>query len=609
MVIFMIHAYSERCFWSLRLLHSLHLLPCHLSDHPAVPAARHLQLPWCRGKNTCVLPLRTLAPWPRTILPHNRSSSVPRSSFALHSPGNPRVSCPNVGSSSTEKPFAVGSNTIIVSSSQVQHADSVKNRGTERPLAGPEDRATNRNLVHHNRTKSPRDVAFLEKVLDNVRQKFRCPKEDYMDQVDTNMALWWIFMTACTKAAVHLGKHNAETVGAVGNTDFSDAESCPRATVWNTRSEYGWQVFWYTNMLLHCWQWNWTSFRNRCCALVAIFQNTHIQLNSSQTKLGGVLVRIVSWWVEDFPKAHCTAASSGSPQSDGGRAQHHAAGFQESHHLHVDVQRYQLEPKRQWSWMQMTTRHVLPNTPKVVLKDIGHSLDVEKKGGVLHSLTSRMDYGAEPQKKWWIHLWQFGIRYSVERAFLSRGPLKSNGGGKTSIHFIAEPDTAELLLRSVVSVYQFSFYGAVADWCEELSQRDEDHPSSGTGRRPVAEVTGDHAQQVPSEGVSSLTNGPQWSQRARQHDEKIDNIPEDLQFTETCADAGFTRKYLWRTTFHNHSQCPCGRLRHCKLVSRRHVPLKWRETCPKVFTRGNIIIGLVRSELVTKRYDRRLILW
>ena len=49
--------------------------------------------------------------------------------------------------------------------------------------------------------------------------------------------------------------------------------------------------------------------------------------------------------------------------------------------------------------VQMTTRHVLTNTPKVFLKDIGHSSDLEKKFGVLHSLTSRMDYGAEPQKK------------------------------------------------------------------------------------------------------------------------------------------------------------------------------------------------------------------
>ena len=35
---------------------------------PAVPTARHLQLPRCGGQIPCALPLRTLAPWPRTSL-------------------------------------------------------------------------------------------------------------------------------------------------------------------------------------------------------------------------------------------------------------------------------------------------------------------------------------------------------------------------------------------------------------------------------------------------------------------------------------------------------------------------------------------------------------
>ena len=37
----------ECCFWSLRHLHSLLLLPHHLSDHPVLPTARQLQLPRC----------------------------------------------------------------------------------------------------------------------------------------------------------------------------------------------------------------------------------------------------------------------------------------------------------------------------------------------------------------------------------------------------------------------------------------------------------------------------------------------------------------------------------------------------------------------------------
>ena len=59
-------------------LHSLVLLPHHLSDHPAVPTAIHLQLPRCGGQIPCALPLRTLAPWPRTSPSHVKNSMIER---------------------------------------------------------------------------------------------------------------------------------------------------------------------------------------------------------------------------------------------------------------------------------------------------------------------------------------------------------------------------------------------------------------------------------------------------------------------------------------------------------------------------------------------------
>ena len=45
--------------------------------------------------------------------------------------------------------------------------------------------------------------------------------------------------------------------------------------------------------------------------------------------------------------------------------------------------------------------------------------------------------------------------------------LKSKGGGKLSIHFCADGDTVETVLRTIISVNQLSIYGAVSDLCEE----------------------------------------------------------------------------------------------------------------------------------------------
>ena len=50
---------------------------------------------------------------------------------------------------------------------------------------------------------------------------------------------------------------------------------------------------------------------------------------------------------------------------------------------------------------------------------------------------------------------------------LSRGTLKSKGGGKLSIHLCADGDTIETVFRTIISVNQLSINGAVSDLCEE----------------------------------------------------------------------------------------------------------------------------------------------
>ena len=50
---------------------------------------------------------------------------------------------------------------------------------------------------------------------------------------------------------------------------------------------------------------------------------------------------------------------------------------------------------------------------------------------------------------------------------LSRGQLKSKGGGKLSIHYCANQDTITTTVRTITSENQLSLYGAVAEMCEE----------------------------------------------------------------------------------------------------------------------------------------------
>ena len=50
---------------------------------------------------------------------------------------------------------------------------------------------------------------------------------------------------------------------------------------------------------------------------------------------------------------------------------------------------------------------------------------------------------------------------------LSRGVLKSKGGGELSMHYCADPGTIETVFRTIISAYQLSICGAVSDLCEE----------------------------------------------------------------------------------------------------------------------------------------------
>ena len=67
---------------------------------------------------------------------------------------------------------------------------------------------------------------------------------------------------------------------------------------------------------------------------------------------------------------------------------------------------------------------------------------------------------------------------------LSRGTLKSKGGGKLSIHFCVDGDTIEAVFRTLNSVHQLSIYWAVSDLCEEYGTC-----QTRTGRPVLAELS------------------------------------------------------------------------------------------------------------------------
>ena len=101
--------------------------------------------------------------------------------------------------------------------------------------------------------------------------------------------------------------------------------------------------------------------------------------------------------------------------------------------------------------------------------DNGHSLGLEqRKSGILSVKTVTQGKWHKIAEKMMVTLAESGHPVFRASSLLSRGVLKSKGGGKLSIHYCADFATIETVFRTIVSVHQLSICGAVSDLCEEF---------------------------------------------------------------------------------------------------------------------------------------------
>ena len=92
---------------------------------------------------------------------------------------------------------------------------------------------------------------------------------------------------------------------------------------------------------------------------------------------------------------------------------------------------------------------------------------VQRKSGILPR-TVHKEPGTILRRKCCWNSQKADTQFFVSWVHCPRGVLKSKGSGKLSIHFFAVGDTIETVFRTVISVNQFSIYGAVSDLCEKI---------------------------------------------------------------------------------------------------------------------------------------------
>ena len=101
-------------------------------------------------------------------------------------------------------------------------------------------------------------------------------------------------------------------------------------------------------------------------------------------------------------------------------------------------------------------------------QDVGHSSDLDQtRSGILLMVANHKGEWDRVAELMMLKFGESGHPVFRATSSLSRGTLKSKGGGKLSIHFCADGDTIEIVFRTIISVDQLSIYGAVSDVCEE----------------------------------------------------------------------------------------------------------------------------------------------
>ena len=117
---------------------------------------------------------------------------------------------------------------------------------------------------------------------------------------------------------------------------------------------------------------------------------------------------------------------------------------------------------------------------------------------------------------------------------LSRGTLKSKGGGKLSIHFCADGRTIETVFRTIMAVNQLSIYGAVSEVCEEYKAC---HVRT---ERPVLAGQSDPLFEPASSLMTTptlLIDDPAQEDLLQKYQERVERLSQQNRVIKMCTDA------------------------------------------------------------------------
>ena len=137
---------------------------------------------------------------------------------------------------------------------------------------------------------------------------------------------------------------------------------------------------------------------------------------------------------------------------------------------------------------------------------------------------------------WWSKFGESGHLVFRATSPLSRGTLKSKGGGKLSMHFCADGDTIETVFRTIVSVNQLSIYGASLRFVWGIQCLSNKNEETRVGRTIWPIVCAD---KFVDENTYTFERRSCTRRSIAKVPKKVEKLSRQNRLIKFCTDAGF----------------------------------------------------------------------
>ena len=182
---------------------------------------------------------------------------------------------------------------------------------------------------------------------------------------------------------------------------------------------------------------------------------------------------------------------------------------------------------------------------------------------------------------------------------LSRGTLKSKGGGKLSMHYCADQGTIQTVFRTIISVNQLSTYGAVSDLCEECK-------TCHVRAVRLVMVGQSDPLFVPSVMKTHThrpsTDDPAQEDLLQRYQERVERLSQQDRVFRFCTDAGFLTTVEVGQYFMTKDTEEFSQFTESVACREYTLPRDENSSEPKGWIRGNTKIGPVLE--VTTSYQQ-----